>query len=42
VIDEGHTKTDQLKHAASLLKDTNVLGTVFNKATDIKIGYTGV
>lgn len=42
VIDEGHTKTDELKHAASLLKDTNVLGTVFNKATDSKISFTGV
>jgi capsular exopolysaccharide synthesis family protein len=42
VIDEGHTKTDDLKHAATLLKDTNVLGTVFNKATDNKISFTGV
>ncbi|WKJ89042.1 CpsD/CapB family tyrosine-protein kinase [Methylomonas montana] len=41
VIDEGHTKTDELKHAASLLKDVNVLGTVFNKATDNKISFTG-
>jgi capsular exopolysaccharide synthesis family protein len=39
VIDEGHTKTEELKHAALLLKDTQVLGTVFNKATDNKIPY---
>lgn len=39
VIEEGHTKTDELKHAAELLKDTNVLGTVFNKATDNKIRF---
>lgn len=39
VVDEGHTKTDDLKHAALLLKDTQVLGTVFNKATDNKIRY---
>ncbi len=42
VIDEGHTKTDELRHAATLLKDTNVLGTVFNKATDNKIGFSGI
>lgn len=41
VIDEGHTKTDELKHAASLLKDTQVLGTVFNRATDNTINYDG-
>lgn len=39
VVEEGHTKTDELKNAASLLKDTNVLGAVFNKATDNKIGF---
>lgn len=39
VIDEGHTKTDELKHAASLLKEINVLGTVLNKASDKKIKY---
>ena len=39
VIDEGHTKTDELKHAASLLKDINLLGTVLNKASDNKIRY---
>lgn len=39
VIDEGHTKTDELKHAASLLKDINVLGTVLNKASDNKINH---
>ena len=37
VVDEGHTRTDELKHAGSLLKDINVLGTVFNKASDVKI-----
>jgi len=40
VIDEGQTKTDELKHAALLLKDIQVLGTVFNKATDNKIRYS--
>jgi len=39
VVDEGHTKIDELKHAAGLLKDTNVLGTVFNKSTDHKIQF---
>lgn len=39
VIDEGHTKTEDLKHAALLLKDSQVLGTVFNKATDHTIRY---
>ncbi|WFP51154.1 CpsD/CapB family tyrosine-protein kinase [Methylomonas sp. EFPC3] len=39
VVEEGHTKTDELKNAASLLKDANVLGAVFNKATDNKIGF---
>ncbi len=39
VVDDGHTKIDELKHAATLLKDINVLGTVFNKATDNKIGF---
>lgn len=37
VVDEGHTKADELEHAAMLLKDSNLLGTVFNKATDNKI-----
>jgi len=41
VIDDGQTKTDELKHVAVLLKDINVLGTVFNKATDEKIAYVG-
>ncbi len=40
VVDEGHTKTDELKHAAELLKDVNVLGSVFNKATDQHIKYS--
>lgn len=39
VIEDGHTKIDELKHAATLLKDINVLGTVFNKATDNKIQF---
>lgn len=39
VIEEGRTKTDELKQAANLLKDINVLGTVFNKATDNKIPF---
>lgn len=39
VVDEGHTKTDELKHAATLLKDVKVLGSVLNKATDNKIKY---
>lgn len=42
VIDEGHTKTDELKQAASLLKELNVLGTVLNKASDNKIKYKAV
>jgi protein-tyrosine kinase len=39
VVDEGNTKTDELKHAATLLKEVNVLGTVLNKATDDRIKY---
>jgi Mrp family chromosome partitioning ATPase len=39
VVDEGHTKTDELKRAATLLKNTNVLGTVLNKASNNKIKY---
>lgn len=39
VIEEGRTKSDELKHAADLLKDINVLGTVFNKSTDNKIPF---
>jgi len=39
VIEEGRTKTDELKNAASLLKDINVLGTVFNKTTDNAIRF---
>lgn len=39
VVEEGYTKTDELKHAAMLLKDINVLGTVLNKASDNKIKY---
>jgi capsular exopolysaccharide synthesis family protein len=40
VVDEGHTKTEELKHAATLLKEISVLGTVLNKASDNKIKYT--
>jgi capsular exopolysaccharide synthesis family protein len=39
VVDEGHTKTEELKHAATLLKEINVLGTVLNRASDNKIKY---
>jgi capsular exopolysaccharide synthesis family protein len=39
VIDEGHTKIDELKQAALILKDIKVLGTVLNKASDNKIKY---
>jgi protein-tyrosine kinase len=42
VIDEGHTKIGELKQAATLLKEINVLGTVLNKATDNKIKYQKV
>lgn len=34
VLAEGHSKIDDLKHAASLLRENNVLGTVLNKSTD--------
>ena len=40
VIDEGHTKTEELKQAANLLKDVQVLGTVLNKAGDNIIRYS--
>ena len=40
VVEEGLTKTGELAHAAELLKDTNVLGSVFNKATDKKIRFS--
>jgi len=39
VLDEGHTKTEELKRASTLLKEINVLGTVLNKASDNKIKY---
>lgn len=39
IIDEGFTKIEELKQTALLLKDINVLGTVFNKTTDNKIQY---
>ena len=40
VVDEGQTKIKQLKHAASLLKNVNVLGSVLNKASDNSIAYS--
>lgn len=39
IVEDGRTKTNELKHAANLLKDTKVLGTVFNKVTDNKIYF---
>ena len=40
VIEEGQTKKDELKQAAGLLKDVNLLGSVLNKVTDKKIKYS--
>ncbi len=40
VIEEGKTKLDELKQAASLLDGINILGSVFNKATEKKINYS--
>ncbi|OAI21805.1 MULTISPECIES: CpsD/CapB family tyrosine-protein kinase [Methylomonas] len=42
VVDEGHTKTEELKHAANLLKGIDLLGSVFNKATDDKLSFEQV
>lgn len=39
VIDEGETRIPNLQQAALLLKDKQVLGTVFNKSGDQKIRY---
>ena len=39
VIEEGRTKSEELKNAVDLLKDINVLGTVFNKSTDNKVPF---
>ena len=39
VVDEGQTKTEDLKKSATLLKDINVLGTILNKASNNKIQY---
>ena len=39
VIDEGQTRVDDLKHVASLLKDVQLLGSVFNRSTDKIIRY---
>lgn len=41
VTEEGNTKTEDLKNAASLLQDVNLVGTVYNKSSDRKIKYTG-
>jgi capsular exopolysaccharide synthesis family protein len=41
VVDEGKTSINHLKEAALLLKDKQVLGTVFNKSTDNKIRFNG-
>jgi len=40
VIEEGHTKKGELKHAAEILKGVNILGSVLNKATDKNIKYS--
>jgi len=40
VVEEGQTKKDELKQAAGLLKDVNLLGSVLNKVTDKKIKYS--
>jgi capsular exopolysaccharide synthesis family protein len=42
IVDEGHTKIEELKYAATLLKNIEVLGTVFNKTTDNKIQFDEV
>jgi len=39
VVEEGKTQTDDLKHAADLLKETKLLGTVYNKSNTKKIKY---
>lgn len=39
IVDEGKTKMDELKHAASLLQNIEILGTVFNKTMDKKIQF---
>lgn len=39
VIEEGHTKNEELSLAANLLKDVHILGTVFNKSLEKKIRY---
>jgi capsular exopolysaccharide synthesis family protein len=40
VVDEGETNINDLRQAALLLKDQQVLGTVFNKSTDHKISFS--
>jgi len=39
VIEEGRTKKEELTRAATLLKDTQLIGTVFNKSSEQKIKY---
>ncbi|MEQ1527903.1 MAG: CpsD/CapB family tyrosine-protein kinase [Methylococcales bacterium] len=39
VVEEGKTQTDDLKHAATLLRETKLLGTVYNKSNSKKIKY---
>lgn len=39
VIEEGNTKKEDLKHAARLLKDVKLIGTVYNKSNEKKIKY---
>lgn len=39
VVQEGHTKKEELTNATTLLKDTNLIGTVFNKSSELKIKY---
>ncbi len=39
VVEEGKTQTEDLKHAATLLKETKLLGTVYNKSHSKKINY---
>lgn len=41
VVEEGNTKTEDLKNAATLLQDVNLVGTVYNKSADKKINYVG-
>ncbi|MDD5581106.1 MAG: CpsD/CapB family tyrosine-protein kinase [Methylobacter sp.] len=40
VIEEGRTKKEDLQHAATLLKDVKLIGTVYNKSNEKKIKYS--